>query len=258
MGFNASNWSWGVDLKKRFEDYGLEPSLATGVTRNIFSFLAHVHNDIKGGASFYSYKQIADKCLVARKTVIQHCCYLEQVKLLTIVRKKSDDGKINERNHFYLNFKVVMESEGDRVETDYSEGGVVTSGNQGGNVRLLGVVTSGDPKQEVKKEVNNSPIVPKGNNMEFFETVKKIYNEELGDIQSIQVLNNTRIRRLKAITKAFPNYKNEEKWRKFFKYVKTSSLMKFNGTDGGWKVNFDWLVADKNFVRIVEGQYHSK
>ena len=113
-----------------------------------------------------------------------------------------------------------------------------------------------DNKQQILNN-NNTPIVPNGDNTQFFDTVKKIYNDELGDIQRIEVLNSSRTRRLKAIIKQFPNFKNEEKWRGFFKYVKTSSLVRFNGSDGGWKVNFDWIIADKNFVRIVEGQYHT-
>jgi len=265
MGFHASNWAWGIDLKEWFEGAGLNPRLATGTTRTVFSFLAHVHNDEKGGHSFYSYKQMADRCHISRKTAIEHCSYLEQCKLLKVKRNKSEDGLKNERNHFYLIFKTQYSS-GDHVqEHDYSESGVVTSGDQGGNVRLLGVVTSGDPKQEVKQEKNiytsseNDECV--GNVAEKksaydpvpYEDILATYAKILPDNPQVRKLRPKRKKAIKALWNDDEKHQNLDWWERYFKYVSNIPFLTGEVTD--FKANIDWLVNLDNFTQIIEGKY---
>lgn len=62
--------------------------------------------------------------------------------------------------------------------------------------------------------------------------------------------------RKKAINARLKNYSLEE-FETVFKNAEESSFLK-GSNDRNWSANFDWLIADKNMAKVLEGNYADK
>ena len=44
-------------------------------------------------------------------------------------------------------------------------------------------------------------------------------------------------------------------WKGLFDYIRKSEFLMGNN-DRKWKPNFDWVIQENNFIKILEGNYH--
>lgn len=99
----------------------------------------------------------------------------------------------------------------------------------------------------------------KHSNKILFEKIAEIYNERLGGVMpNVQVLSEKRQRLLKArCSTKFKNREldNPEFWTGYFNYVSQSEWLT-GKNQSGWTADFDWLIEEKNFIRVLEGSYH--
>jgi hypothetical protein len=45
-------------------------------------------------------------------------------------------------------------------------------------------------------------------------------------------------------------------WREFFATVADSSFL--SGREGVWRADLEWLLTEKNFVKVIEGRYANR
>ncbi len=99
----------------------------------------------------------------------------------------------------------------------------------------------------------------KHNQSILFEQIKDIYNETLGyALPSVVVLSESRKKALKArCSKSIGDRKtdNPEFWRGYFGFIANSCPYLLGRTGKKWTANFDWLIKEDNFIKVVEGAY---
>lgn len=119
-----------------------------------------------------------------------------------------------------------------------------------------------DQAEPVAKPRNAPPPCP-------YQAIADAYHEALPQLPRLAVLSEGRKRTLQArwrevcaedgITDADAGLRV---FRDFFRHVATSPFLMGQGNpdrDGRvWRADFDWLMAPRNFVRVVEGRYHGK
>ena len=62
--------------------------------------------------------------------------------------------------------------------------------------------------------------------------------------------------RKKAIKARLNTYSLDD-FKTVFENAENSAFLK-GSNDRNWQANFDWLIADKNFVKVLEGNYADK
>lgn len=95
----------------------------------------------------------------------------------------------------------------------------------------------------------------------LFQEIADIYNEKLGSVlPCVQTLSPKRQKLLKARcemrigehqlnTTAF--------WERYFDFVSKSDFLT-GKSKSGWTADFDWLITETNFIRVIEGTYNNQ
>jgi len=74
-------------------------------------------------------------------------------------------------------------------------------------------------------------------------------------LPKVQKLTNSRKDKLKTRWNEMPDI---ERWKLLFETVEEIPFLKGENKDG-WTATFDWLVVnDKNYLKVLEGNYKSK
>lgn len=108
---------------------------------------------------------------------------------------------------------------------------------------------------------SEQPSKPNGKHSQtvLFEQIKDLYNEILGStLPSVTALSDKRKRALKA--RCAQKIKNREVaspefWAGYFNYVANSCPFLVGENRDGWSANFDWLIREENFLKVIEGSY---
>ena len=80
-----------------------------------------------------------------------------------------------------------------------------------------------------------------------------LYNSICKSFPSVRTLSEAR---RKAIRARLNTYTLDD-FRTVFENAEASSFLK-GGNDRNWSANFDWLIADKNIAKVLEGNYADK
>jgi len=72
-------------------------------------------------------------------------------------------------------------------------------------------------------------------------------------LPSIAKLTDARTRQIRRMAKAYP----VEDWQSVFAKVEQSPFLR-GQNDRGWKADFDFVLNEKNFVKILEGKYDAQ
>lgn len=64
-------------------------------------------------------------------------------------------------------------------------------------------------------------------------------------------------KRRSAIKKAQKDVEEFGGWEKYFSEIESSDFLT-NRCKNGWRADFDWILAEKNMVKIMEGNYRNK
>lgn len=88
-----------------------------------------------------------------------------------------------------------------------------------------------------------------------------LYHEILNELPGVALINATRIQHLQSRWREHQAHRDLAFWREFFETVKASDFLmgkvegRFNTKP--FRATFDWLIAPRNFVKVVEGNYNA-
>ena len=91
------------------------------------------------------------------------------------------------------------------------------------------------------------------NNNTNFQLVVDLYHKICVSFPKIRSLSDARKKAIKARMKTY----SIEDFKTVFENAENSSFLK-GSNDRNWSANFDWLIADKNIAKVLEGYYADK
>lgn len=108
--------------------------------------------------------------------------------------------------------------------------------------------TEEDKEEELDKELD----IEKETRIDYQQVVD-LYNSICKSFPSVRSLSDARKKAIKARMKTY----TIEELKKVFQNAEASSFLK-GKNDRNWSANFDWMIADKNIAKILEGNYADK
>lgn len=85
------------------------------------------------------------------------------------------------------------------------------------------------------------------------QQIVDLYNSICKSFPSVRTLSDARRKAIKARLKTY----SLEDFKTVFENAEASSFLK-GSNDRNWSANFDWLIADKNIAKVLEGNYADK
>ena len=85
------------------------------------------------------------------------------------------------------------------------------------------------------------------------QQIVDLYNSICKSLPSVRSISEARRKAIKARLKTY----SVEDLRTVFENAEASSFLK-GSNDRNWSANFDWLMADKNIAKVLEGNYADK
>lgn len=85
------------------------------------------------------------------------------------------------------------------------------------------------------------------------QQIMDLYNSICKSFPSVRSLSEARRKAIKARLKTY----TLDDFRKVFENAEASSFLK-GSNDRSWSANFDWLIADKNMAKVLDGNYVDK
>jgi hypothetical protein len=117
------------------------------------------------------------------------------------------------------------------------------SGNVTDNVIVtLGNATEEDKDKELDKELDRD-IIDYSSIVELFHSICKSFPK-------VRSLSDARKKAIRARLKTY----SMDDFKTVFQNAEDSSFLK-GKNDRNWSASFDWLIADKNMAKVLEGQY---
>lgn len=86
-----------------------------------------------------------------------------------------------------------------------------------------------------------------------FQSVVALFHEICVSYPKVRSLSEARKKAIKARLKTY----SMDDFRTVFENAEASSFLK-GKNDRNWQANFDWLIADKNMAKVLEGNYADK
>ena len=86
-----------------------------------------------------------------------------------------------------------------------------------------------------------------------FQSVVALFHEICVSYPKVRSLSEARKKAIKARLKTY----SMDDFRAVFENAEASSFLK-GKNDRNWQANFDWLIADKNMAKVLEGNYADK
>jgi len=86
----------------------------------------------------------------------------------------------------------------------------------------------------------------------IYQQIADMYNKICISLPKCVKLSKARKDAIKARLKS---YKVED-FKQLFEIAEMSDFLK-GKNNRGWKANFDWLIADKNMIKVIEGYYNA-
>lgn len=108
------------------------------------------------------------------------------------------------------------------------------------------------PNTENPPQLNTKESNTKESNTNTYAQVVDMYHQICISLPQIKELTDKRKKAIKAMLKKHSLEQIEE----VFILTEASDFLK--GANGKWKANFDWLMNENNFVKVLEGNYNNK
>jgi hypothetical protein len=86
------------------------------------------------------------------------------------------------------------------------------------------------------------------------QKVVDTYNRICKSLSAVKVLSNARIKAVDIRGKELANINMT--WEEYFALVEASDFL--CGRSTAWKANFDWVLENRNFAKVVDGNYTNK
>ena len=119
------------------------------------------------------------------------------------------------------------------------------------STRYLVDGTEEDKEEEKEKDIEVD-IDTKREKTDF-QSVVDLFHSICISFPSVRSLSESR----KKAIKARLNHYSMDDFKTVFENAEASSFLK-GSNDRNWRANFDWLIADKNMVKVLEGFYEDK
>lgn len=110
-----------------------------------------------------------------------------------------------------------------------------------------------DDAEEDKEEEKELDLEIEKETRIDYQQVVELYNSICKSFPSVRSLSEARKKAIKARMKTY----TMEDLKKVFQNAEASSFLK-GKNDRNWSANFDWMIADKNIAKILEGNYADK
>ncbi len=104
----------------------------------------------------------------------------------------------------------------------------------------------------------NTLVVSGANNDCPHQKIIDLYHEILSSLPKVRVWTPKRQKMLKARWLSAKEYQDLEWWKEFFEFVRDSCPHLTGKNDRLWTADLEWLCAESNFVKTVEGRYQKK
>ncbi len=86
-----------------------------------------------------------------------------------------------------------------------------------------------------------------------YQQIADLYNATCVSFPALKILSDSRKKSIKARLKIY----TIDDFKKVFELAEASDFLK-GKNDRNWKANFDWLIAEKNMIKVLEGTYENK
>ena len=109
--------------------------------------------------------------------------------------------------------------------------------------------------REVEEETPNDEHSgsPSSNQINY-ESIRNLYNEICVSFPKCTVLSDAR---KKAIKARISSGRTVEDFETLFRKAEASDFLK-GKNERNWRANFDWLIKDGNFVKVLDGNYDNR
>jgi hypothetical protein len=93
-----------------------------------------------------------------------------------------------------------------------------------------------------------------------YDEIVNAYHEALPMLPRVKVMTKTRKAALRARWRESKKRQNVDYWRRYFEHAAKSDLItgkvppKMPG-NSPWRADFEWLITEGNFVKVIEGKY---
>lgn len=119
------------------------------------------------------------------------------------------------------------------------------------NVRLT-LPNATEEDKELDKEIELDIEIEKEERTDY-KSLVDLYHSICKSFPAVRALSEARKKAIKARLNTY----SLEEFKTVFHNAEASSFLK-GSNDRNWSANFDWLIADKNFVKVLEGKYADK
>lgn len=106
-------------------------------------------------------------------------------------------------------------------------------------------------KKEIEVLKNNNTEENKEENSK--DDIIQIFNELCISLPKVKTVTETRKKAAKTIAKKY----SVEQIKEVFKKAESSDFLK-GKNNRDWQANFDWLMKDSNFAKVLDGNYDNK
>lgn len=106
-------------------------------------------------------------------------------------------------------------------------------------------------KTEIEMLKNNN--IEKNKKENSKDDIIKIFNELCISLPKVKTVTETRKKAAKSITKKY----SIEQIKEVFEKAEASDFLK-GKNNRDWQANFDWLMKDSNFAKVLDGNYDNK
>ncbi|WP_339429590.1 helix-turn-helix domain-containing protein [Pseudomonas taetrolens] len=122
------------------------------------------------------------------------------------------------------------------------------------------------PRTVIEPSIEPSPLVGGDESLKVSkakcspQAIVDLFNKTIPEFPQVVMLTKERIERIKARWNDSVVHQDMDFWAEYFALVRSSSfLMGEVPASGGtaFRCNFDWLIAPRNFVKVVEGNYNA-
>lgn len=160
---------------------------------------------------------------------------------------KSTLGELKYFGYLIVTKKMPNETESGRIEYEYNvyEQPHLKQALENLSVEYQQVENQGQLNTNNKdtKELNT-----KYNKENVITDIIDLYNEICVSLPKVKTISTARKTAIKSITKKY----SIEQIREVFQKAEKNEFLKGSK---GWHANFDWLIKDSNFVKVLDGNY---
>ena len=112
--------------------------------------------------------------------------------------------------------------------------------------------TEKEKEKEKEKEIEIEIEIEKRERVDYQQIVD-MYNDTCVSFPRLMSLSEARKKAIKARLNTY----SIEDFKRVFELAESSTFLK-GGNKRNWSANFDWLVKDANFAKVLDGNYNDK